>query len=351
MEKERTTERTTDGTQQATGRDGAAGKNRRTFLTDAGKCGALLVGGTYLATTTGLENRASAQTNAPPEQGFDAKEKADMVRIFGVARRAPGMLRGDMRRKTFIGMLSYGSAALEQATKVPDNRQPLLFVMNFINEASFGEGQEQCHPLVERDFVAEYSQGVGKTVVGSMTGIIPPTPEELAAARAKEGKGPREPRPPTLPETHAERGTDLPVATKQVLAQGTRPLAVAGREKGMHFIKLAANIARADQVKTWQALHDKAMARAKVFASELVGFELLQRLPNTPDKLANRCGPELPVPELVACYWSKSKRGAGEFPTYARAFSQADQQKALDASSFFLMTEEWTVQESQQLIR
>ena len=346
-------ERMTDRTRQGTRRDGAPLKNRRTFLTDAGKCGALLVGGTYLGATAGFENRANAQTNAPPEQGFDVKEKADMARIFGVGRRAPGMLRGDIRRKTFIGMLGYGGAALGEATKVPDNRQPLLFVMNFINEAAFGEGQEQCHPLVERDFVAEYSQGVGKTVVGSMTGNIPPTPEELAAARAKEGKEPPAPRVPSFPETHAERGTDLRVVAKQVLAQGTRPLAVAGREKGMHFIKLSANIRRDDQVKTWQALHDKAIARAKVFASELAGYELLQRLPNTADKQMNRCvGAEMPVPELVACFWSKSKRGAGEFPTYARAFREADQQKALDTpSSFFLMTEEWEVWQGDQVIR
>ena len=60
----------------------------------------------------------------------------------------------------------------------------------------------------------------------------------------------------------------------------------------------------------------------------------------------------MPVPELVACFWSKSKRGAAEFPTYARAFRQADQQKALDApSSFFLMTEEWEVWQGDQVLR
>ena len=86
-------EHTTDGTHQATGRDRAALKNRRAFLTDAGKCGALLVGGTYLAAAAGLENRASADD--APEQGWDVKLKQEQVRIFVAGRRAPGLLRGD----------------------------------------------------------------------------------------------------------------------------------------------------------------------------------------------------------------------------------------------------------------
>ena len=359
-------EHTMDGTRQAIGRDGAAVKNRRTFLTDAGKYGALFAGGTYLAATAGLENRASAQDDlaqgsAEALAGYDAKEKGDMIRIFGVGRRAPGMLRGDMRRKTFIMWTGYANAALREATAGVYTGGQLLFIMNFINEAAFGfEGDTGCLPFVERDFVAEYFMRGGQTQAPGRGGEAQATGRgreaqateggREAEATGRGGRAQANARP-TFPPS-AESGTDLRLAAKQVLAEGKRPLGVAGRERGMFFIKLSATVARDDQVKIWQALHDKAMARAKVFASELVGFELLQRLPNTPDKLMNRCGPEIPVPELVACLWSRSKRGAGEFPTYARAFRQADQQKAIDASSsFFLMTEEWEVNTNPGLIR
>jgi hypothetical protein len=136
-----------------------------------------------------------------------------------------------------------------------------------------------------------------------------------------------------------------------VLAQGTRPLAVKGREKGMHFIKLPTGSPRANQIRIWQTLHEKAMAASPVFASELAGYELLQRLPDTPDVQINRCGPPIPVPELVACFWSKSNRGAAQFPTYARAFHRADQ-KAIDGqASFLVMTEEWEVYTSATHLR
>src|SRR5262245_60172874 len=145
----------------AIGRDGAA-KNRRTFLTDAGKYGALLVGGTYLTATADLENRASAQDDLAQGSvealaGYDAKEKGDMVRVFGVGRRAPGMLRGDMRRKTFIMWTGYANAAVREATSGALTGGQLLFIMNFVNEAAFGfDGDTQCVSLGERDFVAEY---------------------------------------------------------------------------------------------------------------------------------------------------------------------------------------------------
>jgi hypothetical protein len=103
-------------------------------------------------------------------------------------------------------------------------------------------------------------------------------------------------------------------------------------------------VAAADHVKVLQDLHAKALKSAQPFADALAGFENLQRVPEqTAATQASRCGSEIPVADLVACFWSKTNRGAAQFPTYARALRQAGQQ-AIDApASFFVMVEEWIV--------
>jgi hypothetical protein len=172
--------------------------------------------------------------------------------------------------------------------------------------------------------------------------VIPPPPSDQPVTAAAAGQGQRR-RRPALPE-YGENGTDLPIAARQVLAQGTRPLAVTGREKGMHFIKLSSTVAVADQMKVWQTLHAKALEATPAFAQGLAGYELLQRLPDTASRQPARCGEEMPVPDLVACFWSKTKNGAAQFPGYVRAWRQADQQARVDGpASFFLLVEEWEV--------
>ena len=317
-------------------------KDRRAFLTDAGKYGALVVGG---MTAANLQRGAIAAQTTSADSGRPVQEKAMMVRVFGVARRAPGLTKADVRGKSFIPLLQYGANVLREATKVPDNRQPLLFIQNFISDAAFGvEGQADCPLFTDRDFVAEYLMGVGDTVVGSVSGEIAPMPgSQPPPGRAPAGTGQPARRRPALPE-YGEAGTDLPLATRQVLAQGNRPLAEAGREKGMHFLKMSSSVSAADQIKAWQALHEKALAATPIFASNLAGYELMQRLPDTANKQPNRCGAEMPVPDLVACFWSKTKPGSQEFPAYARALRKADQQNAIDGpASFFVLVEEWEV--------
>ncbi len=90
------------------------------------------------------------------------------------------------------------------------------------------------------------------------------------------------------------------------------------------------------------------MAASSVFAAQVAGFELMQRLPDTPNVQMNACGPEIPVPELVASFWSKTNRGAAQFPVYMRAFREAaDQQKAMNGgASFMVMAEEEEVRQS-----
>ena len=326
-------------------------RDRRAFLTEAGKCGALFMGGTCIAATAHLESRSASAQGGPADAGRAVQEKAMMVRIFGVARRAPGLTRAEVRGKSFIPLLGYGSSVLREAMKSNDTRQPLIFIQNFVNDAAFGtEGQTECPALSDRDFVAEYAMGVGDTVVGSVSGEIAPLPPPagqpgaaVAGRQGGAGAGQGQRRRPTLPE-YGESGTDLPLATRQVLAQGTRPLAVAGREKGMHFVKMSSAVAVADQLKVWQALHAKALEATPAFAESLAGYEVLQRLPDTAPRQPSRCGGEMPVPDLVACFWSKTNRGAAQFPSYVRRWRQADQQAAIDHSaSFFVLVEEWEV--------
>lgn len=338
-----------------------SGPDRRRFLSGAGKYGALLVGGSCLGTSAGAWAQANQESIVPPEAGFDVKEKLNMIRIFSAVQRAPGVTRSEVRRKSNIAVLQYGAGVMFELTNIPDNRGPLMMIQNWINDAAFGDAQSMCLPFVERDFVGEYFQAVGETVVITVQGEIAPGPKEQAAAAAaadaaakaagQAGPPPRR-RRPLLPDW-CEPGTDLRLGARQVIAQGTRPLAEKGREKGMFFIKLSPGIPHADQVRLWQGLHEKAIAASSVFAGQIAGFELMQRLPNTPDTQMNACGPSMPVPELVASFWSKTTRGAGQFPVYMRAFREAaGQQKAIDGSaSFMVMAEEEEVRQSPSFVR
>lgn len=326
--------------------------DRRRFLADAGKYGALLVGSTYVAA------RSAGAQDAPPG-GWDVRDKLDMLRIWSAVQRAPGVMRIEVRKKSNIATLQYAGGVLFEQLKVQDNRGPLMFIQNWINEAAFGEpGGPTCMPFVERDFVGEYFMATGDTDVINVQGELMPSLKEqaaeaaAAAAAAPQGGPPPRRRRPQLPEW-CEQGTDLRVATRQVVAEGTRPLAEKGHEKGLYFMKLAPSVPRAGQVKLWQDLHQKALAASRVFASELAGFELTQRMPEAPDVLMQECGTEIPLPELVAAYWSKTPRGAAQFPVYVRALkAAADQQKAINGrASFFVMAEEEEVRQSSALVR
>ena len=149
-----------------------------------------------------------------------------------------------------------------------------------------------------------------------------------------------------LPDS-GERGTDINVVARQVLAQGTRPLSPSGRvDKAMHFVRLSSTVAVADHVKVWQTLHAKALEGNTAFADGLAGLELLQRLPDLPSRQPTSCGGEMPVADLVACFWFKTKRSAQLFPDYARSWRRADLQTAIDVpATFFVVVDEvevWT---------
>ena len=141
--------------------------------------------------------------------------------------------------------------------------------------------------------------------------------------------------------------TNVNVAARQVLAQGTRPLSPSGRiDKTMHFVKMRSDVRSPDQVSTWQALHAKAVEATPGFADGLAGYEVCQRLADAEPRQPNRCGQDLPVADLVASFWFKTKTGSALFPGYVRALRRADQQATIDGpASFFVFVDEvevWT---------
>jgi hypothetical protein len=88
----------------------------------------------------------------------------------------------------------------------------------------------------------------------------------------------------------------------------------------------------------------KALEATPAFASGLAGHEVLQRLAGAATQLPNRCGPAIPVSDLVACYWSKTNNAAAQFPNYVRTLQKMDSQGAIDKlTTFFVMVEEWEV--------
>lgn len=312
-------------------------RDRRAFLTRAGTYGALLMSGPYITATAALGSGALAAQAGPGDAGDVrvVQEKAKMLRIFGLMQRAPGMTKGETRVKSPQGYWGYARDVYLAATKKVHG-QALQHIHNVITDSAFGDvGQTSCPALSNRDYVAEFSMDANPPAVpirgAGATGDM--TPRQAQA----------ETRRPSLPD-FIEGGTDLSVVTRQVLAQGTRPPGTAGRERGMHFIRMSPAIPAADHVQVWQGLHAKAMQATPAFSEGLAGFEVLPRLADTAARQVSRCGAEMPVADLVACFWSKTKNAAEQFPSYVRALRQADQQKAMDGpASFFFLVEEWEV--------
>jgi hypothetical protein len=300
--------------------------DRRRFLSDVGYA-TLLLGGASLSPTPLFETRASAQAETR-ETVRPVKDDGPRLRGFAVVRRAPGQSRKDVRRKALVPLSGYSRACLDELTK-PVNARQSMFIQCYVNDASYGaEGGTGCPVISERDFVSEW-----QFVVEDGAGVPRPEPE---------GERRRPPRPPTLVDW-AESGTDIRLIMRQVIAEGNRLLAIPGREKGMHFVKMASNVPAADYGKVWQDLHAKAIDQApEVFAGNLTGHELLERMPGTAARQLNRCGAEMPVPDLVSQFWLKTPAGSQQFLNYVKALYQADQQNALDKpASFALLLEEW----------
>lgn len=307
---------------------GTAGlKDRRGFLTEAGTYGSLLIGGTYLAMSSPLETELSAQAETR-ETKRPVKDDGLKLRGFAVVRRAPGQSRKDVRRKALVPLSGYSRACLNELT-TPVNARQTSFVQCYVNDASYAaEGVDACPMLSERDFVSEWLFAVDPN---------PPAPPAAPAVPPR-----RPPRGPALPDW-GESGTDIRLIMKQLFAQGDRLLAIPGREKGMHFIKMASTVPAADHLKVWQDLHAKAMGTLpEMFSNAVLGYELLQRMPDTAAKQASRCGGEMTVPDLVSQFWSKTNPGSQQFLNYARAIYKADTNGALDkVNCFALMLEEW----------
>ncbi len=244
--------------------------------------------------------------------GFDFSQ-ADRALIAG----APNVT-ANRRRPTNLS--EYYGWVYSQLTKNQPGRGA-GHIHNIVVDGGFGVDAERHTTIADSDLVTELSY-------------------------QRDGQKPAPTgRPEPTPPDSVEGGSSLNLVVQQVLAQGTRPVDPTGSPKAMYFVKLAS-IAASDPVKTWQTLHATAMESNRAFGSTLQGHELLQRLPDTASEQMINCRGQVPVPELVACFWSKTTGGAAAFQkafeNYVVAFRQADKENAVDhASSFFVLIEEF----------
>jgi hypothetical protein len=307
---------------------------RRRFLAGAGRYGAFLLGAAY---TPGGSGSGPAYAQAPTQSGDDGttpvEHRSDIVRIIGLAQRRPGLTRLEASFADSPHIVpSYYARVHRQLTQKTAGREVRTNVL-VVTDCAFGgdrlpppgphnlhidvpDPEMPCTTLSNRDMVCDVAYL--PFVQGGRTG--------------GQGWSPNMPR-------WVEPGTELNLALRQVLAQGTRPLPAAGGPRALFFMKMSSAIAASNQLKVWQTLHARAVEAVTGFADGLQGYEVLQRLPEVAPRQPNKCGGEIVVPDLVAGFWPKD--GLRNFPDYARAFRRLDKENAVDLpASFFLLVNE-----------
>ena len=307
--------------------------DRRRFLTGAGKYGALLMGAAYIPGRSVLET-AFAQAGATGSDEKPVELEKGAVRIMGVVQRRPGLTRTEAPFADSPHIVpSYYALVYRQLTKKAPGRE-LASIQNVVTDCAFG-GDRSLPPGPENLHIAQAPPQMPCTTFSNRDMVSEVSFESVVVQGREGGRG----WAPNLPRW-AEPGTELNLAVRQVLAHGTRPSPIAGGQKAMYFLKMSPSVAAADQVKTWQALHAKAVDALPAFGGGLQGYEVLQRLPEVAPRQTNKCVGAIALPDLVACFWSKD--GVKTFSDYARAFRQADKEHALDLpASFFLLVQEY----------
>ena len=320
---------------------------RRRFLTNAGKCGGAVVGAAYIPGAFPRASASQQQAGSTSDEQIEVRpvEEKGAVRILGVVQRRPGLTRKQVKFRSPSFDFSEADRALIAGTPNPtaDRRRPTSIgqyyawvfsqltknlpgkdmghIHNVVLDGAFGVDGEACTAFGNRDLVTEFSY-------------------------ARDGQKPAPAdRPAPVPPDSLEPGTALNLVVEQKLAQGTRPMDPPdGNQRAMHFLRLSSKTP-ADVVRTWQALHAKAMETPTAFGGDVQGHELLQRLADTPARQTIRCGGDIAIPDLVSCFWPKTPGSAAfqtAFENYVRAFRQADKEGVVDhANSFFLVVEEF----------
>ena len=317
--------------------------DRRSFLTGAGKVGALLMG-TALAGSSALETaHAQAGTGAGDgdSQPVEQEDKS-VVRILGVTQRRPGLTK---KQAPFADtphyIPGYYAQVYTDLTKKTPGRNVGTMV-NVVTDSAFGGDRSSSQrpttaPTYNNLHIAQPVEQLPCTTLNNRD-IACEVSFKAPVAGERPGGGPG--WAPNQPRW-IEPGTEMNLVMRQVLAHGTRPASpTAGSQKAMYFLKMSSSVMADNHLKAWQTLHGRTMEALSAFANGLRGYEVLQRLSDVPPRQMNKCSGEIALPDLVACFWCKD--GVDTFPDYASAFRQADKENALDLpASFFLLVQEY----------
>ena len=308
--------------------------DRRLFLARAGKFGALLMGAAYVPARSAVEAASRQAGWAGNTNETPVEQKKGAVRIMGVAQRRPGLTRAEAPFADSPHIVpSYYATVYRQLTKKAPGLE-LAAVLNFVTDSAFG-GDRNPPPGPENLHIEQAPEQMPCTTFSNRDVVSEVTFESTVVQGREGGRG----WAPNLPRW-VEPGTELNLVVQQVLAQGTRPTPIAGGPRAMYFMKMSRPAAAADWLKVWQTLHAKAIEAIPAFGDGLLGYEVLERIPDIAARPAIKCIGEVALPDLVACYWRKD--GVKNFPDYARAFRRADEENALDLpASFFLLVEEY----------
>ena len=305
---------------------------RRRFLAGAGKYGAVLLGAASTAGGAGTEP-AYAQG---PIQGDETpvEHRRDSVRILGVAQRRPGLTRTEAPFADSPHIVPSYYARVHRGLTQKTPGRDVRTTINVVTDCAFG-GDRNPLPGPENLHIEVPPPQMPCTILSNRDMMSDVTYEPFVQGVRQEWTGwaPNQPR-------WVEPGTELNLAARQVLAQGTRPAPAAGGPRATYFMKMASTVAASDQLKVWQMLHAGAVEAVPGFGDGLQGYEVLQRLPEVAPRQANTCVGAIVLPDLVASFWPKN--GLRNFPDYARALRRLDTENALDLpASFFLMADEY----------
>ena len=322
--------------------DRAAGwlTDRRRFLAGAGKYGALLLGAKYAGEMVSARERArggaqggrGSQREAAPEpvDGQIPLAERNAVRVLGLAQRRPGLTRAEAPFADTPHIIEgYYSKVYTDMTNRPAGASRVVIVAVVTDGAFGGERNPQVGPYNLLEAVPTVQ--LPCTSLSNRDMVCECTYQVVAAG----GRSVPRRYKPNVPRW-VEVGTEMNIVVEQVFAHGTRPWPI-DNTKAMHFIKFAPSVT--DRLKTWQALHDRAIHEFAAFGEGLRGYELLQRVADMAPRQPNKCGNEMILPDVVAVYWRDD--GVKNFPDYARAFRRVDTENAVDLwNTFFLLVEE-----------
>ena len=264
-------------------------------------------------------------------------EQSKVLTVLSIGRRMPGFTVRMARTQKFTMLPSYGAAIIRDVMKTDERRKDgvggvyqgaLATNLNFVVDAAI-EGQGSTLLFNDPHFVLEYKQPTGNVDAGGGGGAPAGDVEERR-------RGPAGP----MRLAWTEAGTELRIIGRQVFGQGIRPIAPDGGYRAMLFIRMPT-VTPADQLKVWQALHAKALESNAAFAKGLVGLEVVQRLGETPPTQVIPGRGDVPLPDLIVSFWTKSPQLTVQFEGYVQALRESDQQKVIDApSTFFLIVDE-----------